>query len=229
MIRRSILPSLTFAVLWFAAALSGIDDVVAQTTDREKILNSDDWKKTMQDLEEWSSVQQIYDQDQLAQKKRELDRKIAGMSAEQLTDFLAELKQKLVILNSAEARSARRWMDETMAVAAPAYVQKIRAGLPDISGMTAAQLQQQLDLFQDRIDTTRKSAADAAKFREDQVKQIRQQRIRDDSARLQSELAAESAPRSNYNFTIQQRRTYSAPAFQRRYGVYPLLYGGYRW
>jgi hypothetical protein len=200
----------------------------AQSTDRERILNSADWKQTMQELQQWSSIQQIYDKEQLATKRQELDEKIAGMSAAELSDFLTDLKQKLKILNSPEAREARQFLDETMAVAAPQYAKKIRAQLPDVADLTPAQLQLQLDRYQDRIARKQQLASEFEQQREDQAKQIREQRIRDQQARLKAQLSAESLPRSNYNFNPpkQKIRTYEKPYRPIRY---PFLWGGYRW
>ena len=223
--RSSASRFLVFVFVWFCAGSGGLQYAGAQEASRAKILDSDEWKKTMHDFEEWASVQQIYDKDQMAKLKQRLEQKVAGMSADQMTDFIRQLKQKLTILHSAEARDARKWLSETLAVAAPAYANKIRAKLPDIATLTGAQLQLQLDAFEDRIAEKRKNSADFAKERADQVKQIRDQRIRDQQARLQSELAADAAPRSNYNVfsTPGQVRTYA------RSYAYPVLWGGYRW
>ncbi len=204
MIRPSTSLWRALVLIALTAATPAIQPADAQSTDREQILNSADWKQTMQELQQWSSVQQIYDKEQLAKKRQELDEKIAAMSAAQLTDFLSDLKQKLKILNSAEAQQARKFLDETMAVAAPAYAQKIREQLPDIADLTPAQLQLQLDKYQNRIAQKQQFATEFAEQREDQAKQIREQRIRDQQARLKAQLAAESAPRSNYNFTAPQ-------------------------
>ncbi len=223
MIRSSTAGMLIFLLICVATGLADLQTACAQTTAREKILDSPEWKKAMQDLEQWSSVQQIYDQQQLAEKKQQLEKKIAGMSADQLTAFLADLKQKLAILHSDEARKARAWLDETMAVAAPAYAKKIRAGLPDVVDLTAAQLQLQLDAFDRRIAESQKASAEYAQLREQQAKQIRDQRIRDEQARTAAKIAEDTAPRSNYNVVVP--RTYNLPAPI----AYPFLWGGYRW
>ncbi len=223
LLSKSALP---FVLMMLAALSVGAQHVYAQTTDREKILNSAPWKKAMEDLQQWSSVQQIYDKDQLAAKKQELDKKIAAMSAPELSSFLTELQQKLVILHSDEARNARKWLDETMAVAAPAYAKKLRSQFPDIVEITPEQMQSQLDAYQSRIQETQEASVESAKLRETQVKQIREQRVRDENARLASEIASESAPRSNYNFSTRIRNYDSSmPASP----LYPMLYGGYRW
>ncbi len=216
---------LMLALVW-CSAFAGLEKARAQddgakTPDRQTILNSPQWKQTMRDFEEWSSVQQIYDKDQMAKLKQQLEQKVAGMSADQMTDFMDDLKQKLTILHSDEARDARKWLSETFAVAAPAYAEKLREKLPDIATLTAAQLQLQLDKYEDEMAAKRKYATDFAKEREDQAKQIREQRIRDQKARLQSEISSAAAARSNYNF--------SAPVQIRTYASYPSLWGGYRW
>jgi hypothetical protein len=85
--------------------------------------------------------------------------------------------------------------------------------------LTAAQLQLQLDAYQQRIAAKQKYAEDFSKERRDQATQIREQRIRDEKARLQSEVSA--ARRSHYNFT--------APVIRRYQPSYPAIWGGYRW
>ena len=219
---------LVFSLVLVSTATVGLQSARAQdggspTSDRNQILNSPEWKQTMKDFEEWTTVQQIYDKDQMAKLKQQFDQKVADMSADQMKEFIGDLKQKLKVLNSDEARDARKWLGETLAVAAPAYAEKIREQLPNIANMSAAQLQLQLDEYEDKIAAKRKYATEFAKEREDQAKQIREQRIRNQNARLESEMAAAATPRSNYNFSTPTTiRTYTPPP-------YPMLWGGYRW
>ncbi len=225
--RLSSFRLLVFALALVSAATVGLQHTRAQggaqTSDRDKILNSPEWKQTMKDLEQWSTVQQIYDKDQMAKLKQQFEKKIADMPADQIKEFMDDLKQKLKVLNSDEARNAREWLAETLAVAAPAYAEKIREQLPDIATLSAAQLQLQLDEYENKIAAKRKYASEFAKQREDQAQQIREQRIRNQNARLESQMAAEATPRSNYNFSAPAKvRTYTPPP-------YPWIWGGYRW
>ncbi len=221
----TFLRNCAFCLTWFFAGSLGVQLAVAQSADRSKILGSAEWKQTMQQLEEWSSVQQIYDKDHMAKLKQQLEKRVAEMPVDQLPAYLNQLKQKLKILQSQEADDVRKWLDETFAVAAPAYAEKIRSELPDIAKLTPAQLQLQLDVFEDKIAKKRRYSEEFAKEREDQAKRIREQNVRDQNARLQSEIAAEVAPRSNYNFSSPNRiRTYTPTPI-----YYPRLWGGYRW
>ena len=174
----------------------------------------------MKDLEEWASVQQIYDEDHLDKLRRELDKQVSELPIDQLPDVLADLQAKLKILQSQEAQDARKWLDETFAVAAPKYADKIRSELPDIASLSAAQLQLQLDQYSDRIAKRKKQSEDFAKERADVAKRIQDQNVRDQKARFIA--GRTSARRSNYNFAPTRIRTYT-PAY------YPRLWGGYRW
>ena len=98
----------------------------AESADRQRILSSPPWKQALHDLDEWYSVQKVYTADELGNVKRQFDQKVARMSADELAGFLQDLQQKLVILNGEEARDARKWFGETLAVAAPEYAKKIQ-------------------------------------------------------------------------------------------------------
>jgi hypothetical protein len=220
--------------LYLTLALIGGPVARGQEKNREEILQSAAWKTVMSDLEEWSSVQKIYDADQLAELKQQLEEKVAGMSAKELSDYLVQLQAKVTILNSPEAREARRWLDATLEAAAPAYAKKVLAEVPDVANLTAAQLQGQLDQFAREQAAKAQRSADFSKFRQQQAKQVRDDRVRTEQERAKYERAAMTAPRSNYNFN-SQRRTYK-PLYQQRpavspwvYGGYPWVYGGYRW
>ena len=206
---------------------AGVHEVRAQATDREQILQSAEWRQTMRDLDEWSSVQKIYDKDQLAQLQQELKKTIAEMPAEQLSDLLGDLQRKVMVLNSNEARHARKWLDQTLAVATPAYAAKIRAELPDVARLTAAQLQEQLDRWEDQQAARRRSAAEFAELREQQAEQVREDRIRWETERANFAAGQPSFARNNFSFT-NTRRVYR-PGFQQQAFRYPLLYGGFRW
>ncbi len=123
----------------------------------------------MLDCEQWSSVQKIYDTDQMAKLKKVLQQKVAQSPADQLQSFLRDLKQKLAILNSDETRQARAWLDESLAVAAPAYGKKLCPQLPDVARFTAAQWQQKRDEYQNQVSAKRQYAANFAKGRDAQV------------------------------------------------------------
>lgn len=218
-----LLRTIAFVLAWFCVVAIGIKQAVAQQTDRDKILNSADWKQTMQDLDQWASVQQIYDKTHIAKLRQQLEKQTKELPVGELLDYLKQIQQKLKILQSQEARDARKWLDETFAVAAPAYAEKIRSELPDIATLTPAQLQLQLDQYMDRIAKRREQSQEFAKERKDTAKRIHEKNVRDQQAMLRAKLSEDAAPRSNYNFSTPNRiRTYR-PAY------YPRLWGGYRW
>lgn len=114
---------------------------------KEKILNSPEWKQTFHDFNQWMSAQAIYDADQVAQIRKRMQLGISRMTPAQLERFQSDIQEKLVVLTSDEAKQAGTYLTETFAVASPAYARKVRAKLPDVLTMTAAQINQQLDLF----------------------------------------------------------------------------------
>jgi hypothetical protein len=114
---------------------------------KEKIMSSPEWKQTFHDFNEWMSAQVIYDADQIQQVRKRMALGISRMTPAQLERFQSDIQEKLAVLNSAEAKQAGTYLTETFAVASPAYARKVRAKLPDVLTMTAAQINQQLDIF----------------------------------------------------------------------------------
>jgi len=119
------------------------DDVAA----KEKIMSSPEWKQTFHDFNEWMSAQVIYDADQIQQIRKRMALGISRMTPAQLERFQSDIQEKLAVLNSDQAKQAGTYLTETFAVASPAYARKVRAKLPDVLTMTAAQINQQLDIF----------------------------------------------------------------------------------
>jgi hypothetical protein len=117
---------------------------------KQAILQSQAWRDAMIGYNEWLSVQVLYDKNEILRLKAQLKDKVAKMSADQLQAFLVDLQAKLTILKSKEAMDARALIEETFNVLNDRMVAKYRAQIPDIANMTAAQLQQSLDNFQQR-------------------------------------------------------------------------------
>jgi|GEM_PF-4964688 len=124
------------------AALSAAD--IAAKND---ILKSSAWQETSHNFDQWLSAQTIYEPSQVKQIKRRMSLGVERMTPAQLLRFQSDIQEKLEVLNSSEAKQAGAYLAETFSVASPAYARKIRAKLPDVLTMTAAQINQQLDVF----------------------------------------------------------------------------------
>ena len=86
--------------------------------------------------------------------------KLAKLSASQLQNYLQDMQQKLTIINSKAAYQAQADVWDDLNVASNAYAAKLRKELPDLSTMTAAQVQQTLyDLQQQQTETQANEAA----------------------------------------------------------------------
>jgi hypothetical protein len=142
------------------------------TATRDEILQSPVWKETMRAWDKCLAIQKIYDVQQVKKLKQQLAEKIERMSAEELEDYLDDLEAKLQILMEAEARDARRWLNDTLSVASDKYAKKIREGLPDVANLSADELQAELDRFEYRRTQTQQSEAAIQQARKDRVRVV---------------------------------------------------------
>jgi hypothetical protein len=151
-----ILAGLTLAVCLAAGWSAGAerepprDKDDSEAAERDEILLGPVWLETMRAWDEWLNTQKIYDKQQVKKLKQQLAAKVERMSPRELEDLLDEMQAKLDILMGAEARDARRWLSETLSVASEQYAKKVRAGLPDVANISAVELQEDLDRFEER-------------------------------------------------------------------------------
>src|SRR5262245_25435581 len=109
---------------------------------------SDAWQQTLHGFDEWADVQQIYTPQQVAEMRRKVVDNASSLAPAESDQFRGEINAKLHVLLSAEARDARKWLNETLAVASDSYAKKVRAQLPDVAHESASQLQADLDAFE---------------------------------------------------------------------------------
>ncbi|MGH7137806.1 MAG: hypothetical protein ACREHD_18815 [Pirellulales bacterium] len=127
---------------------------------RELILKSELWRNTLAGLDQWLSIQTMYDKNQIEDIKKQVSGRVEKMSADELEDFRQQLDAKLTMVLSPEGRDILGWVAENLARAAPAYRKKLGIEYPDVARLTAAQLREQLDLLiQKRSDAQANSAA----------------------------------------------------------------------
>ena len=170
-------------VLWAAVALTAIDGFSraarADETDydaaaKQEIFASKAWQQAMAGLNEWLSVQVIYDQKEVPQLKRDLVARFNKMTAPELRNYLADLQQKLAIMASPEATDVRSYIGYNLSVASDAYAAKIRRGLPDVLNMNALQVKQALYNLQQQQAATKANEAAFQQQRQTQLKLVQQ-------------------------------------------------------
>lgn len=152
---------------------------------REQILESPAWKKLVQSFDEWMSVQEIYTESQTAELVKELRQKVDSLDPAQLQQFITTTQEQLDVLMSPEAKQARSFLS----VATMEYRQKLLARngmMPNVFGMTVAQLQQELQNFQNQRASSVAANQQFDQSRQQQVTEIRRQ----NQARQQAQLAA---------------------------------------
>lgn len=176
---------------------------------REGILQSSRWRQAQRQFNEWLSVQKIYTPAQAAQLRRNLELKIASMSAAELGDFLAEMEDKLQVLLSPEASDARSWMGFLSDRAQKELIQRKTGGGASFASMTATQMREALQSFR----MQRQSRAESQQaFNQVNTRRIEMQRA-DEQARQQS---AERA-RDRAAWSAAQRP--SPYGYQSPYGI----------
>lgn len=201
------------------------DEAAAQHDD---ILESPDWQETMKAWEEWSTVQKLYDQQQINNMEQELIAKVRQMSPEEQAAFHDDLRAKLHILMGAEARDARRWLSDTLAVASKKYASKIRAGLPDVANLSAEELQTELDQFEQRRSQKQHNAAEFEQARLDRVRALQadlRQQHEDREKALDRASRSASTGGGNFAPPVRQKRQ----SYPNVYPAYPVRFGWGFW
>jgi hypothetical protein len=154
---------------------------------------SESWQETLRGFDEWSRVQQVYLPQQIVEMRRKMLDKATSLSPAESERFRGEISAKLHVLMSAEARDARKWLADTLAVASDSYAEKIRAKLPDITKESARQLQADLDAFEARESNVKQYQKGLQETRQMAIREL------DEEARRQAESNAQAHVGTNYN------------------------------
>jgi len=111
-----------------------------------QILNSDRWRKVIDEFQQWLSVQVVYTPKQVAQLRAKLNAEVQKMSADELQQFLDQWDAKLKVLLGTDADEARAWLGQYMSAMADGYRTEFlkKTGVTDISHATAAQIEQEI-------------------------------------------------------------------------------------
>lgn len=182
--------SITFVILlglngWAALPTFGQDPAADKSTDsspkaaeegaRREILESAEWRQMQRELNEWLSVQTLYDADEVAAFKAALHKDMATKSPRELEDFMKDMESRLSILMSPEAEDARQWLAQFMAVAVNPERQLGR-NRPDVLNMTASQIRQELQWLQQTREARLQSQAASSRSRAAQAEVARNAR-----------------------------------------------------
>ena len=139
-----------------------------QAAARQKVLDSDRWKQTRADLNEWLSIQQLYTPEEVAVMREQFADKTSKMSAKELEELMKDLDERLKVLKSPEAEEARQWFAQHLAVVAnPDSVRQNKR--PDVANMTASQIRHELQTFQQQRAARLQAQADFDNVRRQQA------------------------------------------------------------
>lgn len=136
----------------------------AQEAARRKILDSDRWRQTQRELNEWLSVQTLYSPEEVAAIQANLRDSMANKSPRELEDLMKDMESRLNVLTSPEAEDARQWLAQFMAVAVNPEKQLGRTR-PDVLNMTASQIRQELQWLQQTREARLQSQAASDRHR----------------------------------------------------------------
>lgn len=114
---------------------------------RQKVLDSRAWNDALQGWNDWLATQLIYTPEQVAQLKQQMAIGVQNLNAEQLQLYLNDLQQKLKLLAGPEAQQAHDWLANFLTAQKVYTPEQVRAQMPDVANMNAAQVQAALDDF----------------------------------------------------------------------------------
>ncbi len=154
---------------------------------RDAVLNSPRWEKAKDRYLAWLGSQSVYSKDQIEALNSELRNRIAGMSADEMKSFLAEMEAKLDVLTSPATMEARRWASKYTDSA----LQRIRKeyGVEDPIRTSSFDLDSALQQFHQDRRTRLAEAKEFRRARETQAKAAR------DYHQRQANLATRAAGR----------------------------------
>jgi len=120
---------------------------------KAEIMYSPRWRRAIFELGEWLSTQEIYSPQQVAKIKADFNQRVAGMSSYELEYLLDDLDAKFKIMDAPEAKEARDWVGQYLAVMSDRKRAEVLKDVPDVINMNAAQLQEEIR----KIEQTRGS------------------------------------------------------------------------
>jgi hypothetical protein len=135
-------------------------DAAGDLARKAEIMNSNRWRRAIFELGEWLSAQQIYSPQDVRSIKADFNRRVAGMSSYELEYLLDDLDAKFKILDTPEAKDARQWVGQYLAVMSDQKRAEVLKDVPDVVKMSSGQLQQEIEkLEQKKAALQRQQAA----------------------------------------------------------------------
>jgi hypothetical protein len=122
----------------------------ADVVRKAEIMGSERWRRAIFELGEWLSAQPIYTPAQVRTIKANFNHKVARMSSHELEYLLDDLDAKFEIIDSPEARDARAWVGQYLSVMSDQKRAEALKDVPDVVGMTAGQLQQEIEKIEQK-------------------------------------------------------------------------------
>lgn len=175
------------------------EDGRSEQSRRQKILESDAWRRTADGLDEWLSAQPLYDAREVAKIKNQLAERENRMSADDLEAFQHDLDAKLSMVLGPQGRDLLGWVEANLAVAAPAYRKQMGLDYPDVLKLTAAQLRERLDLLARKRSSAQNQAANYEQSRQTRITTLQaEQRQQFDERQRALDRAAASHDSSAY-------------------------------
>jgi len=172
------------------------DDRGEDLVKKAEIMNSPRWRRAIFELGEWLSSQEIYTSAQVRGIKADFNRKVAKMSSHDLEYLLDDLDAKFKILDTPEARDARSWVGQYLAVMSDQRRAEALKDVPDVVGMTAGQLQMEIQKIEQKRASLQRQQAAFEQGRDQLVQQAQmaRQQTAQASAAAMSQAAASYSP-----------------------------------
>ncbi len=149
---------------------------------KKEILASPEWRRAMFEFSEWLSAQPFYNKQQVDEIKARFNRRVAGMTAQELAYMLADMEAKFKVINTPEAREARAWMAQYLAVLSDKKRAEVLKDAPNLATMTAAQLSQEIQRIEQKRQTLEQ---EQSAFRQSQSSQIQAVQAQERAAQQQ--------------------------------------------
>jgi hypothetical protein len=172
------------------------DDRGEDLVRKAEIMNSPRWRRAIFELGEWLSAQEIYTPAQVREIKSDFNRKVAKMSSHDLEYLLDDLDEKFKIMETPEARDARSWVGQYLAMMSDQRRAEALKDVPDVVGMTAGQLQAEIQKIEQKRAALQRQQAAFEQGRDQLVQQAQmaRQQTAQASAAAMSQAAASYSP-----------------------------------
>jgi hypothetical protein len=152
------------------------DDRADDLVRKAEIMNGPRWRRAIFELGEWLSAQEIYTPSQVRTIKSDFNAKVARMSSHDLEYLLDDLDEKFKIMETPEARDARSWVGQYLAVMSDQKRAEALKDVPDVVGMTAGQLQAEIQKIEQKRAALQRQQAAFEQSRDQLVQQAQMAR-----------------------------------------------------